>query len=152
MLNEVNLIGRLGKDPEGRNTDDGGRVCSLSIATDFKAKSGEKQTEWHKVTCWGKTAELVERYCSKGKLIHVRGRLQTRKWTDKEGIERWTTTVVAERVLFLSGGSSSDDGDDHGRSGAPRTAVPEGYDRPRGDAGAPPPNDAPPLVDDDIPF
>lgn len=107
-VNKVILIGNLGQDPEVRSTAGGTQVASLRIATSErrKDKSGEwaDHTEWHSVVAFGRTAENIGRYCKKGKQIFVEGRLQTRKWQDKEGNDRWSTEVVADNVRFLGGG------------------------------------------------
>lgn len=127
-LNRVQLIGNLGKDPELRQTSGGTAVCSFSVACNdkYKDKDGDwkERVEWVNVVTWAQLAELVDRYCKKGKQVYVEGRLSTRKWTDKTGTDRYTTEVVADKVLFLgSGGGDNkreerrDDrqGDDRGR-------------------------------------
>lgn len=105
-LNKVMLIGTLGKDPEVKFTTSGTAVASFSIATTekFKGKSGdwEEKTEWHNITLWGKLAELAGAYLAKGKQAYIEGRLQTRKWQDKDGKDRYTTEIVGEKVQFLS--------------------------------------------------
>lgn len=107
-VNKVILLGRLGKDPEVKFLDNGGSVCSMSLATreTWTDKGGQKQerTEWHRVVAFGKTAELCGEYLAKGREVFLEGRLQTRKWTDKTGAERYTTEVVADRVQFIGGG------------------------------------------------
>ncbi len=104
-LNKVMLIGRLGRDPELRYTQSGIPVCNFTMATDesYQGRDGQKveQTEWHKVVVWGKQAETVTNYLSKGRLCYVEGSLQTRKWQDQQGQDRWTTEVKAQRVQFL---------------------------------------------------
>ncbi len=104
-LNKVMLIGNLGADPEVRSTGSGQSVATMRIATTerWTDKNGQKadRTEWHRVIAWGKQAELCKEYLTKGRQIYVDGRLQTREWTDKDGNKRWTTEVVATRVLFL---------------------------------------------------
>ena len=108
MVNKVILVGNLGKDPQTRSTPNGQEVATLTVATSekYKDKSGELQerTEWHTVVVWGKQAESCGKYLSKGRQVYVEGRLATRKWTDKEGVEKYTTEVVAENVKFLGGG------------------------------------------------
>jgi single-strand DNA-binding protein len=105
-LNKVMLIGNLGKDPEVRYTTSGTAVASFSIATTdkFKGKNGEweEKTEWHNVTLWARLAEIAGEYLSKGKTVYIEGRLQTRKWQDKEGKDRYTTEIVGERMQMLS--------------------------------------------------
>ena len=108
MINRVTLIGNLGQDPELRNTTSGMAVCNLSVATTHRAKDRDgnyqDQVEWHRVSCFGKTAENVNRYCRKGRQVYVEGRLQTRKWQDKDGADRWSTEIVADVVKFLGRG------------------------------------------------
>ena len=105
-VNKVIIVGNLGRDPEIRYTTSGTAVCNFSLATSetFKDKAGEKQekTEWHNIQCWGKLAELAGEYLAKGKTIYLEGRLQTRKWQDKNGVDRYTTEIVAEKIQFLS--------------------------------------------------
>ena len=106
-LNKVMLIGNLGKDPEVRYTAGGTAVASFSLATSekFKGKSGEweEKTEWHNITLWARLAEIAGEYLSKGKTVYIEGRLQTRKWQDKEGKDRYTTEIVGEKMQMLSG-------------------------------------------------
>lgn len=97
MYCDVTLIGRLGKDPETRSTAGGKLVAHFSVAT----SSGKDQTDWHNVVCWEKTAELAQRYLRRGALVFVTGRLSYRKYTDKAGVERQTTEVVANTLKFL---------------------------------------------------
>lgn len=126
MVNKVILVGNLGKDPQTRSTPNGQEVATLTVATSekFKDKSGELQerTEWHTVVVWGKQAESCGKYLSKGRQVYVEGRLATRKWTDKEGAERYTTEVVAETVKFLGQGERKNaqaGADDLGYGGNP---------------------------------
>lgn len=111
-VNKVILIGNLGRDPEVRYMPSGDAVANISIATTetWKDKNGEKQekTEWHRVAMFGKTAEVAGEYLKKGSQVYIEGRLETRKWTDKEGQERYTTEIRADRMQMLgsrSGGS-----------------------------------------------
>lgn len=111
-VNKVILIGNLGRDPEVRYMPSGDAVANISIATTetWKDKNGEKQekTEWHRVAMFGKTAEIAGEYLKKGSQVYIEGRLETRKWTDKEGHERYTTEIRADRMQMLgsrSGGS-----------------------------------------------
>jgi len=105
---KVIIIGHLGKDPELKYTQSGEPVCNFSVATSEKWKDKNDQvqekTEWHKIVVWGKTAENCDKYLSKGRQCYVEGKLQTRKWTDKEGVDRYTTEIVAHTVVFLGGG------------------------------------------------
>jgi single-strand DNA-binding protein len=97
-LNKVQLIGNVGQDPEIRHTSDGKPIANLSIATSdtWNDKQGQKQekTEWHRVVIFGKLAEIAEKYVSKGSKLYLEGKLQTRKWTDKEGNDKYTTEIV----------------------------------------------------------
>lgn len=107
MVNKAFLLGNVGKDPELRSTQGGTAVCTLSIATSERVKDRDgtwtDKTEWHNVVCFGTTAENVAKYVRKGKQVHVEGKIQTRKWQDKEGKDRWTTEIIADRVQFLGG-------------------------------------------------
>ncbi|HVO65863.1 MAG TPA: single-stranded DNA-binding protein [Syntrophales bacterium] len=105
MVNKALLIGRLGADPEVRYTPDGTMVTNFRLATDlqWKDKSGEKlqRTEWHRIVAYGKLAEICSNYLSKGKLIFIEGRIQTRSWEDKDGVKRSTTEIVAANMQML---------------------------------------------------
>lgn len=109
-VNKVILIGRLGADPEIRYTQGGSPVANLRLATNesWKGKDGNKEerTEWHKVVCWAKLAELASQYLSKGRQVYIEGRLQTRMWEDKDGQKRYSTEIVASTLQFLGAGSS----------------------------------------------
>src|SRR5689334_21843262 len=106
-VNKVILIGNLGADPETRYLPSGDAVTNIRIATTdtWKDKSGEKQehTEWHRVAFFGKTAEIAGEYLKKGSPVYVEGRIRTRKWQDKEGQERYSTEIVADRMQLLGG-------------------------------------------------
>ena len=106
-LIKVMLIGNLGKDPEVRYTAGGTAVASFSLATSerMKNKNGEweEKTEWHNITLWARLAEIAGEYLSKGKTVYIEGRLQTRKWQDKDGKDRYTTEIVGEKMQMLSG-------------------------------------------------
>lgn len=106
MFSQTIIMGHLGNDPDLRTTANGDAVASLSVATNKRWKdrtTGENRehTEWHRVTVWGRQAENVGQYLRKGSLVGVVGESQTRKYTDKNGIERWTTEIRAHRVMFL---------------------------------------------------
>jgi single-strand DNA-binding protein len=106
MLNAVQLIGHLGADPEIRYGASGKAVCTMSVATSesWKDKStGDKreETEWHRVVCYDRLAEICAEYLKKGALIYLSGRLKTRKWTDQNGVERWTTEIVGNEMKML---------------------------------------------------
>lgn len=139
-VNKVILIGHLGADPEIRATQSGSMVANLRIATNeyWTGKDGQKgeRTEWHRVVCWGKQADLVEKYLSKGRQIYLEGRLQTRSWEDQQGQKRYSTEIVANQITFL------------GSAGA-------GGRHAGGNAGLPDDLPPPPAFDsseDDIPF
>ncbi len=104
-VNKVILIGNLGRDPETRYMPDGGAITNISVATTdvWKDKNGEKQekTEWHRVAFFGKLAEIAGEYLKKGSQVYVEGRLQTRKWQDKDGNDKYTTEIVADRMQML---------------------------------------------------
>lgn len=104
-VNKVILVGNLGADPDKRVTGSGQVVTNFNIATTdrWNDKSGQKQerTEWHRIVVWGQQAENCAQYLSKGRPVYVEGSLRTRQWDDKEGIKRYTTEVVAQRVQFL---------------------------------------------------
>ncbi len=104
-LNKAILIGRLGRDPEMRYTPSGQPVANFSIATDetYTGKDGQKveKTEWHRIVVWGKQAEFCGNYLAKGRLVYIEGKIETRKWTDKDGAEKYTTEIKADRVVGL---------------------------------------------------
>ncbi|MEO6929948.1 MAG: single-stranded DNA-binding protein [Casimicrobiaceae bacterium] len=106
-VNKVILLGNLGRDPETRYTTGGDAVTNLRIATSeqWKDKAGEKQerTEWHSVVLFGRQAEVAGEYLKKGRSVYIEGRLQTRKYTDKEGVEKYSTEVVADRMQLIGG-------------------------------------------------
>ena len=113
-MNRVTLIGNLGADPEIKYTQNQTAVCNFSIATTeaWNDNNGQKQekTEWHRITVWSKLAENCGKYLTKGRSVCVEGKLQTRKWQDKEGHDRYTTEIVAQNVLFLGGNPNAKDG------------------------------------------
>jgi len=115
-VNKVILLGNLGRDPETRYTTDGGAVTTLNIATSeqWKDKSGEKQerTEWHRVVLFGRTAEIAGEYLKKGRSVYIEGRLQTRKYTDKDGVEKYSTEIVADRMQLIGGSREGGGGGD----------------------------------------
>ena len=104
-VNKVILIGNLGRDPETRYMPDGAAITNISVATTdtWKDKQGEKQerTEWHRVAFFGRLAEIAGEYLKKGSQVYVEGRLQTRKWQDKDGNDKYTTEIVADRMQML---------------------------------------------------
>ncbi|GAB1411099.1 single-stranded DNA-binding protein [Desulfovibrionales bacterium] len=104
-LNKVMLIGRLGRDPEMRYTASGQPVTNFSMATDesYTSKDGQKveKTEWHRIVVWGKQAEFCGNYLAKGRMVYVEGKIETRKWQDQAGVEKYTTEIRADRVVGL---------------------------------------------------
>ena|SRR5713101_4266871 len=145
-VNKAILVGNLGRDAEMRFTSGGTPVATVSLATTerYTDRDGQKKedTQWHRVVIWGKTAESIHEYLTKGKQIYVEGRIQTREWTDKEGQKVKTTEIRADRVVLLGGGG----GEGRGRPARERYAA-EGSDAAAADMT---PVDAP--NDDDIPF
>ena len=121
-VNKVILIGNLGKDPEVRYAPSGSAIANVTIATSrvWKDKtSGEKQeeTEWHRVVFFDRMAEVAGEYLKKGKSVYIEGRLKTRKWTDKEGVEKYTTEIMADKMEMLGsreGSAAPAGGDDSG--------------------------------------
>ncbi len=137
-VNKVILIGNLGADPEVRFTQNGTAVANLRLATNerYKDRNGEWQerTEWHRVVCFGRTAEVCQQYLKKGRQIYIEGRLQTREWEDQSGNRRFTTEVVATTMQMLGGRGGG--GDDFVPNDAPAAAPAAGA----------------PSADDDLPF
>jgi len=127
-VNKVIIVGNLGADPETRYMPSGGAICNVSLATtrNWKDKaSGERkeETEWHRVVFYDRLAEIAGEYLKKGRSVYVEGRLKTRKWTDKEGVEKYTTEIIAEEMQLLGsregggggGGGSFEDGGGYSR-------------------------------------
>lgn len=107
-VNKIILVGNLGRDPETRFLPSGEAVANITIATSskYKNKSGEliEETEWHRVTFFGKLAEIVGQYLKKGRSVYVEGRIKTRKYTDKDGVEKYSTDIIANEMQMLGGG------------------------------------------------
>lgn len=146
-VNKAILVGNLGRDAEMRFTAGGTPVATVSLATTerFTDRDGQKRedTQWHRIVIWGKTAESLHEYLTKGKQIYVEGRIQTRDWTDKEGKQQRTTEIRADRIVLLGGGG----GGGEGRASRPREQRYSESEQQPVEAGA---VDAP--HDDDIPF
>ena len=142
MINKVILVGRLGRDPEMRYTPSGAAVANFSLATDERWSSNgetQKRTEWHNIVVWSKLAEICNQYLTKGRLVFIEGRLQTRDWEDKDGNKRRTTEVVASDMKMLGGRQEG---------GPPGQAVPA-----ETGSGSESSNDMEVgITDDDIPF
>src|SRR5438477_4221313 len=151
-VNKVILVGNLGRDPETRYTTGGDAVTNIRVATTdtWKDKNGEKQerTEWHTVVFFGRPAEIAGEYLKKGRQVYVEGRLQTRKWQDKEGQDRYTTEIVADRMQML--GSREGSGAPVAGEPSERASTAEPRGRARGGGGAAKKNVD--DLDDDIPF
>jgi single-strand DNA-binding protein len=145
-VNKVILVGNLGRDAELRYTPGGAAVATLNLATtevwNDKQNQRQEKTEWHRIVLWGKQAESLQEYLTKGKQIFVEGRLQTRQWDDKDGNKRYTTEIKADRITLLGGGGGGRGG------GMDRGGADRGGAQPGG--GDEPPMD--PITDDDIPF
>ncbi len=161
-VNKVIIVGNLGRDPEIRYLPSGDAVANIAVATSYKSKdrtTGEQKevTEWHRISFFGRLAEIAGQYLKKGSSVYVEGRLQTRKYMDKDGVEKYATDIVAEQMQMLGGrqgmggDSSMDDGAGSYESTRPAPA-------PRPQQAAPQPRPAPKPapnfsdMDDDIPF
>ena len=166
-VNKVIIVGNLGKDPEVRYLPSGSAICNIAVATSRQWKdktSGEKQeeTEWHRITFFDRMAEIAAEYLKKGRSVYVEGRLKTRKYTDKDGVEKYATEIVATEMQLLggreSGGGGGGGGDEMGdvarepaRAAAPRSAPPARSAAPAPRA-ATKPSTGFDDMDDDIPF
>lgn len=164
-VNKVIIVGNLGRDPEIRYMPSGDAIANIAVATSYKSKdrnTGEQkeQTEWHRISFFGRLAEIVGQYLKKGSSVYVEGRLQTRKYTDKDGIEKYATDIVAENMQML-GGRQGMGGDSMGGGmgggmdddySAPQR--PQQRQAPPAPAPRPQPKPAPNFsdMDDDIPF
>jgi single-strand DNA-binding protein len=168
-VNKVILVGNLGRDPETRYSPDGAAICNVSIATTSQWKdkaSGERkeETEWHRVTFYGRLAEIAGEYLKKGRSVYVEGRLKTRKYKDKEGIEKYATDIIADQMQMLGGregmGGGDSDGGGYGgqsaggRSGGGGGGAGRSSGAPAGGAEGGAKRQAPNFddMDDDIPF
>ena len=154
MLNKVQIIGRLGRDPELRYSQSGSPVCTLSVATDegYTDRDGKKveRTEWHRVVLYSKAAENCNQFLKKGSLVYVEGSLQTRKWQDQQGQDRFSTEIKAQRVQFLDrkadGQSSQQQEGGRRQQGRRHAPPPSAYE----DLGPAFPSEASGM--DDVPF
>lgn len=139
MINKVILIGNLGRDPEVHTASSGNIVTQLSLATTRRVKQADgsygDETEWHRVVCFSKLAEVARDYLSKGKQVYIEGRLRTRKYTDKDGAEKYVTEIICETLKLLG---RRDDG---AQAPAPAPAPARSA-----------PASAPSYTDDDVPF
>ncbi len=152
-VNKVILIGHLGKDPEVKYTPSGTPVAKFTLATNerYKDKDGNWQdrTEWHNITAWQRTAEIVGEYCKKGSQVYLEGRLRTDSWEDKETHQKKYRTEIVVNELVLLGGRGSGEGGGGGESRS-RAASANSFDQ-RGPEAEPAPQ-AGPITDEDIPF
>jgi len=157
-VNKVIVVGNLGRDPETRYMPSGDAMTNIAVATTDKWKdkaTGEQKeaTEWHRIAFFGKLAEIAGQYLKKGSQVYVEGKLRTRKWTDKDGVEKFTTEIIADSMQMLgsrAGGGGSAVMDDGGFSGASPARAPAAS----ASAARSPAKQAPNLsdMDDDIPF
>ena len=117
-LNKVMIIGNLGADPEMRFTQNGDAVANFNVAASrrYTTRDGDQreETEWFRVVCWRRLAEIAGQYLSKGRQVYIEGRLQTRQWEDRDGNTRYTTEVVAQEMVMLGSRSGGSGGDDFG--------------------------------------
>jgi single-strand DNA-binding protein len=151
-VNKVILVGNLGRDPETRYNPEGGAICNISVATTdtWKDKaSGEKQerTEWHRVVFFSRLAEIAGEYLKKGSQVYIEGSLRTRKWTDKEGVEKYSTEIIADKMQMLGSRSGMGGG---GRDSDQRE--PAMADEPKSGGAKKAPAGKFDDMDDDIPF
>ena len=141
-VNKVILVGNLGNDPDVRYTAGGAAVSNISVATteswkDKETGDQQEKTEWHRVVFFGRLAEIVAEYLKKGSQVYIEGRLQTRKWQDKEGNDRYTTEIVAKEMQMLGGKQEQS-------SNSNQSSTNNNQSRQQ--------HDEPAFVDDDIPF
>ena len=162
-VNKVILVGNLGRDPEVRYLPSGDPVANITIATSskYKSKTGEmvEETEWHRVTFFGKLAEIVGQYLKKGRPVYVEGRIKTRKYTDKDGVEKYATDIIANEMQMLGSreGMGEPAGDDEGTGAAysrpaPASRPPATAAAPRAAPAQSKPSSGFDDMDDDIPF
>lgn len=146
-VNKVILLGRLGNDPDLKYTPAGAAVTKFSLATsESYTKDGQKfeQTEWHRITIWGKNAENCAKYLSKGALVYLEGKLKTDSWENKEGVKQYSTGIVSDYVQFIDSGKPRQDGSQAASTQAPATQ----NSQPQASRAAP----APATNLDEIPF
>jgi single-strand DNA-binding protein len=146
-VNKVILIGNLGQDPEVRYMPNGGAVCNITVATsetwkDKNTGENQEKTEWHRVVMFRRLAEIAGEYLKKGSKVFIEGRLQTRKWQDQQGQDRYTTEIVADNMQMLDSRGGSADFAGSGASSRPAQGAPQSQPSPPADNG----------FEDDIPF
>jgi single-strand DNA-binding protein len=132
MLNKVELIGHLGADPDLRYLPNGSPICNVSVATtrrwtDKSSNEKKEHTEWHRVIFFNRLAEVVSEYLHKGSKVYIEGRLQTRKWTDSNNVDRYSTEIIAGNMLMLSG-KSAESGSVPDNTSSDSQPAPAGYD------------------------
>ncbi|MBL4775952.1 MAG: single-stranded DNA-binding protein [Mariprofundus sp.] len=158
MLNKVMLIGNLGADPETRFMQDGTCVCNVRLATTekFKGRDGNPQerTEWHRIVMWGRLGEIANQYLSKGSRVYIEGKIETKKWQDRDGQDRYTTEIRANEMKMLGGGSGNNQTgrSDQQAGGFPSQGGGGSAPKKNNDPFASSPDFADVPVDDDIPF
>ncbi|NUF79323.1 single-stranded DNA-binding protein [Snodgrassella sp. ESL0323] len=153
-VNKVILVGRLGRDPETRYIPNGDAITNFSLATDeqWRDRNGERQTrtEWHNVSLYGKLGEIANQYLRKGSQVFIEGKIQSRKYTDKDGIERMAYNIIGNEMKML--GNRNDGSDSGNNNAAPPTSNPP-PEAPRRQPPQQTPTTAPiDDIDDDIPF
>lgn len=164
-LNKVLLLGNLGADPDVRYTEGGTAIATLSIATNRRYRNRDNElvseTEWHRVVLFGRTAELAKDYLKKGRSVFIEGRLRTRKWTDQNGQDRWTTEIVCDNMQFVGGANDQPAGGNYGGDGFETAPRPRSAAAPRQAAAPAPAQPAPSPaptsasidnLDEDVPF
>lgn len=172
-LNKVLLLGNLGADPDVRYTEGGTAIATLSLATNRRYRNRDNElvseTEWHRVVLFGRTAELAKDYLRKGRSVFIEGRLRTRKWTDQNGQDRWTTEIVCDNMQFVGSGNDQSGGGNGGNFGGgadgfesaprPRPAAAPRQSAPAAPAPAQQPAASPAVtsasidqLDEDVPF
>jgi single-strand DNA-binding protein len=162
-VNKVIIVGNLGRDPEIRYMPSGDAIANIAVATSFKSKdrnTGEQKelTEWHRISFFGRLAEIVGQYLKKGSSIYVEGRLQTRKYTDKDGVERYATDIIAEAMQMLGAPGAAQHAVDGSVDSAEPVTAPTPAVAPTGSRGSKPagkstkPAPAPSTMNDDVPF
>ena len=166
-INKVILIGRLGRDPELKFTPSGTPVAKFSLATDesYKDRSGEQKdhTEWHNIVAWSKLAEICGQYLTKGKLVYIEGRIQSRQWQDQSGNKRTTYEIIAQRMQMLGSRADSERIASAAAGQSPGAAAVEDADPAHAGRSAEPPapTEPPPssdmsdrseITDEDVPF
>lgn len=155
-INKVILVGNLGNDPDVRNTNSGGVITTISVATSeaWKDKNGDLQerTEWHRVKFFGRLAEVAAEYLKKGAQVYIEGSLRTEKYTDKAGVEKYATDVIAAELQMLGRPAGQQGGGDRPASSSAPARTGGGYGSPRPQQGSAPARSNDPFPDDDIPF